>query len=99
MGSIKIQLNKTIKEEKEITLPYYATDGVCHVYKVFSEHQCIQVFYGIDSTVGIHNASLAFSVKSQEISEEEFKARYCESIERFNDIIYSAKLNTKEEHV
>ena len=80
---MKITIEKTVTEktEVEITLPCYRKDNICHVYKVFSEDECIQVCYAsIYPTVGVTSITLAFGKSNTDCTKDEFETKMKEIV-------------------
>ena len=87
---MKIETTKTIKTSKEIELPYYCTDGVCHAYKVFSEEYCIEVYSGgLGSRIDIVDAMFPFSLQFPETqcTKEVFQKMYGEALAKINEAL------------
>ena len=88
METFKIQVLETNSKEVEIQLPYFATDGICHVYKVYSNNNCIQVTNtDFNPSIIVAHAGLAFnSSNSKQCTEEEFLDAYNEVKNKLEDL-------------
>ena len=87
---MKIEIEN--KTSKEIELPYYCTDNICHTFKVFSKEHCIYVYSGnssIDATIGLAHAMFPFSLQFPETqcTKEVFQKMYDEALAKINEAL------------
>ena len=90
MATITITRKKITEEKTEIEIPaYFKSEGEDPIffYKIFSEHECIQVFITSDrAEVGFKHAGLAFDagIEANNSNESEFKAAYEKALTTIN---------------
>lgn len=87
---ITILKEEKIQKEIQVELPYFATDGVCHWYKVISEHQMLKVFVGAsDCALEIteYNIKSVFADDKKEVAESEFLNQFNKVINQLNEKI------------
>ena len=82
---------ETTKTSKEIELPYYCTDNICHVFKIFSKEHCICVTHGdgIESRINIVHSGMPFELQSPETqcTKEVFQKMYGEALAKINEAL------------
>jgi hypothetical protein len=74
---MKIEIEKTVKEKREIEieLPAFYRDGKDLFYKIYDENHCVQVWCNPNIvSIGKHHAGLAFHNEEnlRECTEAEF---------------------------
>lgn len=81
MNTITIKVPKKViqesQEEITVPIPYYMKDS-CHVYKIFSEKECLQVTHGLHvyKNIGIYHVELPFNTGATVATKEEFEENY-----------------------
>lgn len=77
---MKRTITETVTKEVEFELPHYRTDNICHIYKVYSDSESIQVCYATDYYGISHRPNMisAFGNETIETTEEEFLLKFDE---------------------
>jgi len=89
--TIQIDVAEVTISKKEIKLPYYLTDGICHWYKVINQEQAVQVMWSKYGNQGIAiqvvGSSVALQSRYKESNAEDFNTHYEKTLTQLNELI------------
>lgn len=77
METITLEYTKSIKEQKELPIPFYTkiilkNGSICSMSKVVDKENCIHITDGTFAHIQLAHAGLAFHLEWQEATPEEF---------------------------
>jgi hypothetical protein len=89
--TILIDVKTESISKKEIKLPYYTTDGICHWYKVINQQKALQVMWskyeGSLICVQIVDSSLALSNNNKGTTADDFNTHYEKTLTQLNELV------------
>ena len=89
--TIKIDVVQQSISTKEIQLPYYVTDGICHWYKVINQSEAIQVMWSKHGNQGICIQVVGISVALQsnhtESTADDFTDNFYKTLNQITEVI------------
>lgn len=89
--TIQIDVAEFTISKKEIKLPYYLTDGICHWYKVINQNQAVQVMWSQHGNQGICiqivGSSLALQSRCTETTAEDFTEHFYKTLTQLNEVV------------
>jgi len=89
--TIQIDVTQVTLSKKEIKLPYYLTDGICHWYKVINSNEAIQVMWSKHGNQGICiqvvGSSVALQSSYNETTAEDFTEHFYKTLNQITEVI------------